>query len=88
LRNDRGDRAGEMPQSLRTLIVLIEVLSLIPATTWWFTTTCNSYPMPSSWVSEDSNSVLKYMKYITLNKRKKEMTRANLIIKFPSDMTS
>jgi hypothetical protein len=31
LRNDRGDRIGEMPRLLRTLTVLAEVLSLIPS---------------------------------------------------------
>jgi hypothetical protein len=33
-----------------------------PATTWWLTTICNGDPMPSSGVSEDSDSVPTYMK--------------------------
>jgi len=33
--------AGEMAQRLRALTALPEVLSSIPATTWWLTTICN-----------------------------------------------
>ena len=51
--------AGEMAQQVRALTVLPKVLSQIPATTWWLTSTDL---MPSSGVSEDSYSVFTYNK--------------------------
>jgi len=42
-------RAGEMAQWLRDL-ALPEVLSSIPPTTWWLTTTCNEHLVPASGV--------------------------------------
>jgi len=38
--------AGGMAQRLRTLAALPEVLSSIPATTWWLTTICNGIWCP------------------------------------------
>jgi len=57
-------RAGEMSQQLRALNALPEVLSSIPAITWCLTTACNRIQYPISGVSENSNSVLIYIKEI------------------------
>jgi hypothetical protein len=37
----KGGRAGEIPQWLRVLGALIEVLRFIPTLIWWITAICN-----------------------------------------------
>jgi hypothetical protein len=59
--------AEKMAQWLRALTALSKVLSSILATTWWLITISKWVKMPSSGVSEESNSV-----YIKQNKGKKK----------------
>jgi hypothetical protein len=54
--------ARDMTQWLRAWTTLPEVLNSIPATTWWLITICHVILMPSSSVSEDSDSVFIYIK--------------------------
>jgi hypothetical protein len=51
--------AGELAQWLRALTALPEVLSSIPATTWWLTSVMGSDAL--SGVSEESNSLFIYL---------------------------
>jgi hypothetical protein len=59
---ENPSQAGEMARRLRELVVLPEVLSAIPATTWWLTMICNRHLMPPSGVSEDNDSIPTYNK--------------------------
>ena len=62
-------QAGKMAQWLKALIALPEVLSLIPRNHMVAHNHLEWDLMPYSGVSEDSNSVLIYIKEINLEKR-------------------
>jgi hypothetical protein len=69
-------RAGEMAQRLRALTALPEVLSSIPSNHM----VAHSHLMPSSGVSEDSDSVLIYINKSTF-KNKKQKKKKTLGLK-------